>query len=329
VSGQSSEAVPLLEVTELRVDFGTGPRAVPVLDGVSFRITAGETVCLVGESGSGKSVTALALARLLPTPPARYVGGTIRLEGRDVLRLSAPELRAIRGGRISYVFQDPATSLNPVLRVGDQVRESLALHRPESARTDEVVRLLRLVGIPAPELRLRDYPHQLSGGMQQRVMIAMALASQPRLLVADEPTTALDVTIQAQILELLRDLRRQLGMSILLITHNLGLMGEMADRVLVLYAGHIIEAAPVKLLLSHPRHPYTQALMSSVPELGRDTPRLQTIPGTVPRLGAWPAGCRFHPRCPRAQPACAQALPPLLPAAPGHDVRCPLWDRRP
>jgi len=319
----------LLEVDDLHVEFCTRAGTLPVLDGVSFTVGAGESVCLVGESGSGKSVTALAIARLLSSPPARYGRGAIRLEGQDTLTMPPRALRRIRGGVVSYVFQDPAASLNPVLRVGEQIRESLALHRPESAGEDEVLRLLRRVGIPAPEFRARDYPHQLSGGMQQRVMLAMALASRPKLLVADEPTTALDVTVQAQILELLRDLRRSLGMSLLLITHNLGLVGEVADRVLVLYAGHIIEAAPAKALLTRPRHPYTQALIKSVPELGRDSVSLESIPGAVPRLGAWPGGCRFHPRCPLVQPACTAAVPPLLAATPDHHVRCPLADLHP
>ncbi len=319
----------VLEIEDLRIEFETGAQPVPVLDGVSLDIGSGETVCLVGESGSGKTVTALAIARLLPCPPARYAGGRILVNRRDALRMSAKELRTIRGRVVSYVFQDPAVALNPVLRAGAQVLETLALHRPEAAHTDEVISLLRWVGIPAPELRIRDYPHQLSGGMQQRLMLAMALASHPRLLVADEPTTALDVTIQAQILELLRALRRQLNMSVLLITHNLGLVGEIADRVVVLYAGQIIEEAPARELLSRPRHPYTRALMRSVPELGRDAPRLDAIPGSVPRLGDWPAGCRFHPRCPMARPDCSREAPALASVAPHQRVRCPFWDHAP
>jgi oligopeptide/dipeptide ABC transporter ATP-binding protein len=245
--------------------------------------------------------------------------------------MSERELRMVRGGVVSYVFQDPAASLNPVLRVGNQIRESLALHRPEAANEAEVVRLLKLVGIPAPETRARDYPHQLSGGMQQRVMIAMALASQPKLLVADEPTTALDVTIQAQILDLLRDLKKRMGMAILLITHNLGLVSEIADRVAVMYAGQIVEEAPTQALLSRPLHPYTRALMESVPELGRNVERLRAIPGNVPQLGAWPSGCRFHPRCPKAVSACAAHNVELTPANPtartedSRFVRCPYW----
>src|SRR6266436_5330439 len=227
--------MPLLEIKNLKLDFLRGDTGLRAVDDVSLSLDAGETVCLVGESGCGKSVTALSIARLVPTPPARYVGGEVLLKGRDVLKMSNAELCEIRGGMVSYVFQEPAASLNPVFRVGNQIKESLKLHRPQHANDAEVIRLLKLVGIPVPELRLKDYPFQMSGGMQQRVMIAMALASEPKLLVADEPTTALDVTIQAQILELLRDLKQRLGMATLLITHNLGIVGDMADRVAVMY----------------------------------------------------------------------------------------------
>ncbi len=309
----------LLEIQDLRLDFGP----VRVVDGVSLTLEAGRTLGLVGESGCGKSVTALSIARLLPTPPARYAGGEIRLEGRDVLRLGPAELRGIRGGTVSYVFQEPGASLSPVMRVGAQIMESLRLHRPERATGAEVVRLLKRVGIPAPESRVRDYPHQLSGGMQQRVMIALALASEPRLLVADEPTTALDVTIQAQIIGLLRDLQRQLGMAILLITHNLGLVGDLADRVAVMYAGQVVEEAPTADLLRAPRHPYTRALLAAVPELGNERDRLAAIPGQVPAPGRWPGGCRFAPRCPVARAECATAAPPVVEHPAGGTVRCP------
>ncbi len=314
--------MPLLEIRDLQIEFG----ATRVVDGVSLAINEGQTLCLVGESGCGKSVTALSIARLLTTPPARYAGGEILLQGRDVLKLSATELRDIRGGVVSYVFQEPGASLNPVMRIGAQIMESLKLHRPTMATGAEVIRLLKLVGIPAPESRARDYPHQLSGGMQQRVMIAMALASEPKLLVADEPTTALDVTIQAQIIELLRDLQQQLGMAILLITHNLGLVGDLADRVAVMYAGQIVEEAAAKELLRRPLHPYTQALMRSVPEIGREHDRLQAIPGNVPSPGNWPPGCRFVPRCPVARPECSTVQPLLVPAVTNRLVRCPFWD---
>lgn len=311
----------LLEIQDLRLDFGP----VRVVDGVSLNVEAGQTLALVGESGCGKSVTALSIARLLPTPPVRYVGGSIRLDGLSVLELREPELRTVRGGMVSYVFQDPGTSLNPVQRVGAQILESLRLHRPGKAHEAEVIRLLKLVGIPAPESRVRDYPQQLSGGMQQRVMIALALASEPKMLVADEPTTALDVTIQAQIIRLLRDLQGQLGMAILLITHNLGLVGDLADRVAVMYAGQIVGCGAARDLLRAPRHPYTRALLDSVPELGRQRDRLVTIPGQVPRPGEWPPGCRFAPRCPVAQPSCVQTPPGLLPSPSGAgEVRCPI-----
>ena len=320
---------PLVEIKNLKLDFIAGDRALRAVDDVSLTINAGETVCLVGESGCGKSVTALSIARLVPAPPARYAGGEILVNGRDVLKMSGPELRAIRGGVVSYVFQDPGASLNPVFRVGNQIKESLKLHRPEKATNDEVIRLLKLVGIPAPESRIRDYPHQMSGGMQQRVMIAMALASEPKLLVADEPTTALDVTIQAQSLDLLLDLKQRLGMSILLITHNLGIVGDMADRVAVMYAGQVVELAPALELLRRPLHPYTRALMNSVPKLSGGLKRLLAIPGTVPSLGNFPPGCRFAPRCPIAKPECSRAVPELLEVEPGRRVRCPFWKETP
>jgi peptide/nickel transport system ATP-binding protein/oligopeptide transport system ATP-binding protein len=316
---------PLLEVKGLSVEFTQAGRPLRAVDGVSLTVRRGETLCLVGESGCGKSVTALSIARLLPTPPARYAGGEIRLNGQNVLQMSARELRRIRGGVVGYVFQEPGASLNPVWRVGAQIKESLRLHRPAAATDAEVVRLLQQVRMPAPEQRMRDYPHQLSGGMQQRVMLAMALASEPQLLVADEPTTALDVTIQAQIIELLGELKTRLGMSILLITHNLGLVGDLADHVAVMYAGQIVELAPARELLTRPRHPYTRALLNSVPKLGQANSRLTAIPGNVPGPGAWPAGCRFHPRCPKAQSACAVEAPSLAPIGPGRQVRCPLW----
>ena len=337
----------LLEIKNLKMDFGAGADALRAVDGVSLTIGAGETVCLVGESGCGKTVTALSIARLVPTPPANYVGGEIFLNGQDTLKMSARELQQIRGGVVSYVFQDPGASLNPVFRIGNQIKESLKLHRPigtpasGTARIGEsnspcqrpalqsydaeVIRLLKLVGIPAPEARVRNYPFEMSGGMQQRVMIAMALASEPKLLVADEPTTALDVTIQAQILDLLSELKQRLGMAILLITHNLGIVGDMADRVAVMYAGQIVELSPARKLLRRPLHPYTRALMNSVPKLRGDADRLSAIPGNVPRIGNFPPGCRFAPRCPIAKPECSEKIPELLEVEPGRFVRCPFW----
>ena len=317
---------PLLELRDLQVDFRVDDAWARAVDGVSLTIAAGETLCLVGESGCGKSVTALSIARLLPTPPARYAGGHVLMEGRDTLVMSDEALRSVRGGTMSYIFQEPGASLNPVMRIRDQIKEALHLHRPERADDAEVVRLLKLVGIPAPESRMRDHPHQLSGGMQQRVMIAMALATQPKLLIADEPTTALDVTIQAQILELLLDLKQRTGMAILLITHNLGIIGDLADRVAVMYAGQVVELASAQELLRRPLHPYTRALMRSVPALGHPVPRLTTIPGVVPGPGRWPAGCRFAPRCPIAKPECSAKMPGLSEPEPGRQVRCPFSD---
>ncbi len=319
----------LLEIINLQIEFGSGPAAVRAVDGVSLSLEAGRTLCLVGESGSGKSVTALSVARLVPAPPARYVAGEILIEGRDVLKMSPRELREIRGGLVSYVFQEPGASLNPVIRVGAQIKESLLYHRPASAADAEVVRLLKLVRIPAPESRLGNYPHEMSGGMLQRVMIAMALASRPKLLVADEPTTALDVTIQAQIIELLGELRRESGMAVLLITHNLGVVGDIADDVAVMYAGQIVEQGPVRDVLQRPLHPYTRALIQSVPGLDQDLERLATIPGSVPLPGAFPAGCRFHPRCSMARPSCAAQTPALEDLGGGRRVRCPFWNSPP
>jgi peptide/nickel transport system ATP-binding protein len=318
--------MPLLEIKNLTLDFGSGANAARAVDDVSLAVESGETVCLVGESGCGKSATALSIARLVPTPPARYVRGEIWLNGQDVLRLGLGGLRRLRGGVVSYVFQEPSASLNPVFRVGSQIKEAVKLHRPAEATDAEVVRLLRLVGLPAPESRRKDYPHQMSGGMQQRVMIAMAIAPAPRLLVADEPTTALDVTIQAQILDLLRELKQRLGMSILLITHNLGIVGDLADRVAVMYAGQIVELAPARELLQRPLHPYTQALLLSVPNLGGVAARLTAIPGSVPQAGALPRGCRLHPRCRIAQPDCSETPPQLVQVEPGRGVRCPYWN---
>jgi oligopeptide/dipeptide ABC transporter ATP-binding protein len=318
---------PLLQIHALQLQFQTGGTRVQAVDGLSLAITAGETLCLVGESGSGKSVTALSIARLLPTPPAHYTGGEILLEGRDTLTMSAAELRSIRGRIVGYVFQEAGASLNPVFRIGSQISEALKLHRPRDAKDEEVIRLLTLVGIPAPETRLRSYPHELSGGMQQRVMLAMALASHPKLLVADEPTTALDVTIQAQILELLHDLKNRLGMAILFITHNLAIVRDFANRVAVMYAGQIVETGPASDVLDEPLHPYTQALISSVPGFGVTASRLTSIPCSVPRLGAFPTGCRFHPRCPKAVPECSKSPPLLGEVKPGRWVRCPLWNK--
>src|SRR3984885_12694486 len=312
----------LLEINNLKMDFGKNAAALRAIDGVSLTIGAGETVCLVGESGCGKTVTALSIGKLVPTPPANYVSGEILLNGKDVLKMPRSELQKIRGGVVSYIFQEPGAALNPVFRVGNQIKESLKLHRPEKANNAEVIRLLKLVGIPAAESRIRNYPFEMSGGMQQRVMIAMALASEPQLLVADEPTTALDVTIQAQILDLLSELKQRLGMAILLITHNLGIVGDMADRVAVMYAGQVVEMSPALDLLRRPLHPYTKALMNSVPKLSGHLQRLSAIGGNVPSLGNFPPGCRFFPRCPSAHPECANTMPQLVEVQPNRWVRC-------
>jgi oligopeptide/dipeptide ABC transporter ATP-binding protein len=319
----------LLDVRDLRVSFFTDEGEVHAVDGVSFSIKRGETLALVGESGCGKSVTALSLGKLVATPPGFYKGGEILLEGEDVLKMDKERLRSIRGAKISYIFQEPATSLNPVFRIGYQIKEVLQLHRPKDATDAEVARLLKLVNISDPERRMRDYPHQLSGGMQQRVMIAMALACNPALLIADEPTTALDVTIQAQILDLLKDLKKKIGMSILLITHNLGIVGDIADNVAVRYAGRIVEQAPATTLLNKPLHPYTVALMESIPKLGAHRERLHAIPGSVPNAARLPAGCKFQARCDRAQNDCTRDPEPGLAEADGSTrrVRCPYWDK--
>ncbi|HCF93664.1 MAG: ABC transporter ATP-binding protein [Verrucomicrobiota bacterium] len=325
--GRESSKQTILEIRDLEVQFATEDGAVRAVDGVSLSIGEAETLALVGESGCGKSVTALSIARLVPEPPSRVTGGSIMLEGVNTLAMNSRELRSLRGAKVAYVFQEPGSALNPVFRVGDQIGEAIRLHRDlrGGAVAAEVLRLLKLVGIPAPEARMREYPHQLSGGMQQRVMIAMALASRPRLLVADEPTTALDVTIQAQILSLLLDLKERLGMAMLLITHNLGVVAQVADRVAVMYAGRIVEEAPVEALLRLPRHPYTRGLLDSIPKLGLGAERLSTIGGSVPHPGEMPPGCKFAPRCSIARAECHLAEPALEEIEPGRKVRCPFW----
>ena len=313
----------LLEVDNLQTHFRTPEGINRAVDGVSFHVNEGETLAIVGESGCGKSVTSMSLMRLIAEPPGK-IAGSIRFQGKDLLQLSEREMRAIRGNDISMIFQEPMTSLNPVLTVGRQIGETLRMHQglDKQAAEARAIEMLNLVGIPEPVRRVREYPHQLSGGMRQRVMIAMALACNPKLLIADEPTTALDVTIQAQILNLLRDLKQRLGMAILLITHNLGIIGDMADRVAVMYAGQIVELAPAGELVRRPLHPYTRALMQSVPRLQGGKDRLSAIPGTVPRIGNFPKGCRFYPRCPSARPECESQMPPLVEVQPNRWVRC-------
>ncbi len=319
-------SAPLLAVRDLQVAFPGAAGPAHAVDGASFTVAPGETVCLVGESGCGKSVTALALLGLVPPPGRIEPGSSIRFEGRELLGLPERELRALRGHRIAMVFQEPATALNPVLSVGEQVAEVVRAHTPASRREawDRAVAMLGLVGIADPAARARQYPHQLSGGMRQRVMIAMALVLEPRLLIADEPTTALDVTVQAQVLDLLRDLRARTGLALLLITHDLGVVAEMADRVLVMYAGQVVEEAPVRALFATPAHPYTEGLLAAVPAPGRHGEPLRAIPGSVPAAGAWPSGCRFHDRCAHAWERCATESPVLVQVGPAHRARCHL-----
>ncbi|HET6519047.1 MAG TPA: ABC transporter ATP-binding protein [Geminicoccaceae bacterium] len=316
---------PVLEVRDLRTWFETDDGVLRVVDGVSFRVAAGRTLCIVGESGCGKSDTALSVMGLLPSPPARVAGGEVLFEGRDLLKLDRRALRALQGDRLAMIFQEPMTSLNPVFTVGDQLTEAILCHRARLGRREaeaRAVAMLRRVRIPAPERRMGEYPHQLSGGMRQRVMIAMALANDPRLLIADEPTTALDVTIQAQILDLMRELREATGAAVVLITHDLGVVGEVADEVIVMYAGKVVEQAPVEALLSDPQHPYTLGLLASVPRLDGEPERLTAIQGAVPPPDRFPAGCRFAPRCPFAVARCREAEPPLAELAPGHRAAC-------
>jgi peptide/nickel transport system ATP-binding protein len=317
---------PLLSVDGLAVSFRTDEGTVRALDGVSFVVPKGKTVGLVGESGSGKSVTSLAIMGLLPRPPAVLEAGSIRFAGRELTQLRDGQLRQIRGRHIGMIFQEPMTSLNPVFTVGFQLIEAVTAHRKFS-RADaraRAIALLERVGIPAAKDRIDAYPHQLSGGMRQRVMIAIALAGEPELLIADEPTTALDVTIQAQILELLADLQRDLGMSVLLITHDLGVVAEHVHEVVVMYAGKIVERAPTTQLLMAPLHPYTRGLLESVPSYAgnRTASRLPTIPGTVPDLAKLPPGCRFAERCPRVQDDCRAAQPPLISFEPMRSAAC-------
>jgi oligopeptide/dipeptide ABC transporter ATP-binding protein len=310
----------LLEVEDLRVYFNAGGKPARAVDGVSFSIAHGETLALVGESGCGKSVTAMALTRLVPSPPGIIAGGRVRFEGRDVLAMSDADLRRLRGARIAYVFQEPGMSLNPVFRVGWQIAEAIRLHRPGMPINEEILRLLRVVGLPDPERAQQAYPHELSGGMQQRAMIAMALACRPALLVADEPTTALDVTIQTQIMDLLVSLRNECGMAMLLITHNLGLAAGAAQRVAVMYAGQIIESGPIEQVLTKPLHPYTRGLLEAVPSLEGANEGLKGIDGSVPAANRLPPGCRFHPRCSLCRAVCREKEPEL--AGEGHSVRC-------
>ncbi|MSP48954.1 MAG: ABC transporter ATP-binding protein [Alphaproteobacteria bacterium] len=314
----------LLSVRNLTTVFATRKGEVTAVDDVSFDLGKNEVLGIVGESGSGKSVTALSILGLLPEPPGRVAGGQVLFEGQDLLTLSESRMQAIRGGDISMIFQEPMTSLNPVFSVGDQVMETIRVHEKlgQKDARDRAIEMLTKVGIPSPERRIDDYPHQLSGGMRQRIMIAMALACSPKLLLADEPTTALDVTIQAQILDLLRALQEEMHMAVILITHNMGVVAEFADRVLVMYAGRIVEQASVDDVFYRPGHPYTEGLLRSIPDLEVEHRRLTAIPGVMPNPFALPPGCSFQPRCPEARPACAERVPSLIDLGEGRSAAC-------
>jgi oligopeptide/dipeptide ABC transporter ATP-binding protein len=318
---------PLLSVRDLQTTFLLGNKVqLRAVDGVSFDVRPGETLAIVGESGSGKSVTSLSIMRLLPAATGRITGGQILFRGKDLASLSEREMRSVRGREIGMIFQEPMTSLNPVHTIGDQISEVVIRHERVSRAKGlaRAIEMLALVGIPEPKKRAANYPHQMSGGMRQRAMIAMALSCRPALLIADEPTTALDVTIQAQILDLMKDLQRQMGMAIIFITHDLGVVAEVADRVLVMYAAQAVETGPVGDIFARPRMPYTAGLMGSIPRLGASEHkvRLATIPGQVPSLGHLPPGCRFAPRCAHALDACRTVEPALTPLSPGHAARC-------
>jgi peptide/nickel transport system ATP-binding protein len=321
--------VAMLEIKGLKTHFKTDDGWLHAVDGVDMTIDAGETLCVVGESGCGKSVTAKTVMKLIDMPPGKIAAGQVLWQGRDLVPLGPDEMSKIRAKEIAIIFQEPMTSLNPVFTVGEQIAESLRLHEGLSRRDamDRAVEMLRLVRIPTPERRVNDYPHQFSGGMRQRVMIAIALACKPKLLIADEPTTALDVTIQAQILDLMAELKSSMGMAVMLITHAMGVVAEVAQRVVVMYAGKVVEEATVEELFAHPRHPYTQGLIRSIPRIdlaATHKTRLEAIPGTVPKLIEPAEGCRFASRCRHASAACLGVTPPLREVAPGHKVACVL-----
>ena len=320
----SNPQEPLLDVRNLKTYFYTEDGVIAAVDGLSFCIGKGETLGIVGESGCGKSVMSLSIISLVPNPPGRIVGGEILFEGEDLLKKTEADMRKLRGDRISMIFQEPMTSLNPVFTVGAQISEAIMLHQkvPKEEAKQRTVEMLRKVGIPSPEKRISEYPHQMSGGMRQRVMIAMALACQPKLLIADEPTTALDVTIQAQILDLMARLKEEMGMAILLVTHNLGIVAEFSNKVAVMYAGKIVEIADTHSLFNNPLHPYTVGLLGSIPKISENRGRLQIIEGAVPNPFEKPKGCRFHPRCFNAKEICSREEPELVEVGPYHELRC-------
>lgn len=322
MSDRKSE--PILSIRGLRVRFRTSQGIVRAVDGVDFRVEPGETMAVLGESGSGKSVTALAMMRLVPTPPGEIVSGEIRFEGKDILKMRKEEVKRLRGCAMAMIFQEPMSSLNPAFTIGQQITEAIRLHQGLRGKEalDKAIEMLNLVKIPSPEKRVHEYPHQLSGGMKQRVMIAMALSCRPKLLIADEPTASLDVTIQAQILELMKELRRQVGTTTLLITHSLGVAAEMADRATVMYAGQVVEVAPIRELFHDARHPYTRGLLKSIVNIKEDARRLDVIPGAPPNPTRLPEGCRFHPRCAKADRKCCTEEPRYVPAGEGRWVRC-------
>jgi len=321
---------PLLQIRHLKTHFYTDEGVIAAVDGVTFSIDQGETLAVVGESGCGKSVTALSVMRLIPVPPGRITSGEMVFKGMDLLSKTDKEMQTIRGNSISMIFQEPMTSLNPVFTIGSQIREAITLHQKvtRAEAKEKTIDMLSKVGIPSPRRREREHPHQMSGGMRQRAMIAMALCCHPRLLIADEPTTALDVTIQAQILDLMMRLKEEMGMAVMLITHDLGVVAEVADRVVVMYLGRIFESGDTLTIFQNPLHPYTQGLIASVPKLNEDRPRLETVEGTIPNPFHVPTGCRFHPRCPQAKEICWVEEPDLIEVEPGHQVSCWLHPRR-
>ena len=319
-----SQAETILEIKDLCVEFQTVEGTVHAVDHLNYTLHKGEKLGIVGESGSGKSVSSLGMMQLIPNPPGRITGGEILYHGKDLVKASEKEMQKIRGNEISMIFQEPMTSLNPIIKCGKQIAESLRLHRgmKKKEAMEEAVRMMRAVGIANPEVRAHEYPHQMSGGMRQRVMIAMALACQPQILIADEPTTALDVTIQAQILDLIRELNESMGTSVVFITHDLGVVSELCDTVIVMYTGHIVEQAPVKELFEGPKHPYTKGLLNAIPKITRERNPLETIEGMVPNPTERIEGCSFSPRCPYATDQCRKAGPPMAELSDGRLVRC-------